>query len=57
MRVTLPEDYRAYLTQLGNGGAGPAYGLASSPFPRTNLPGFSAALAFTATTRRKNFRM
>ena len=27
MGLTLPEDYRIYLTQLGNGGAGPAYGL------------------------------
>lgn len=34
MEVTLPADYRTYLTQLGNGGAGPAYGL----FP-LSLPG------------------
>lgn len=26
-KLSVPEDYRAYLTQLGNGGAGPAYGL------------------------------
>lgn len=27
MGLTLPQDYRDYLTQLGNGGPGPAYGL------------------------------
>lgn len=26
-KVTLPKDYKTYLTRLGNGGAGPAYGL------------------------------
>jgi len=31
---TLPEDYRTYLTQLGNGGAGPAYGLYPLSLPR-----------------------
>lgn len=33
-QVTLPEDYRTYLTQLGNGGAGPAYGLYPLSLPR-----------------------
>jgi hypothetical protein len=26
-RIVLPSEYRAFLTQLGNGGAGPGYGL------------------------------
>ncbi len=30
MQISLPADYRSYLTALGNGGAGPAYGI--SPF-------------------------
>lgn len=30
MQINLPEDYKTYLTKLGNGGAGPAYGI--SPF-------------------------
>ncbi len=29
MELRLPEDYRTYLTCLGNGGRGPAYGIAS----------------------------
>ena len=37
MQVTLPEDYRTYLTQLGNGGAGPAYGLAPLRCPRDEI--------------------
>lgn len=27
LKIKLPEDYCTYITQLGNGGAGPAYGL------------------------------
>lgn len=34
MKLTLPEGYRSYLTQLGNGGAGPAYGLGEFIFPQ-----------------------
>jgi hypothetical protein len=26
-RVTLPKEYRTFLTSLGNGGAGPFYGI------------------------------
>jgi len=33
MGLKLPEDYRTYLTCLGNGGAGPAYGIASFRCP------------------------
>lgn len=33
MQITLPADYRTYLTILGNGGAGPAYGISSFSFP------------------------
>ncbi|MBW3596433.1 MAG: SMI1/KNR4 family protein [Planctomycetes bacterium] len=25
--ITMPEDYRQFLTQIGNGGAGPYYGM------------------------------
>ena len=33
MELRLPQDYRQYLAHLGNGGAGPAYGLAPFPCP------------------------
>lgn len=36
MQIKLPQDFRLYLTQLGNGGAGPAYGIA--PFDLKNAP-------------------
>lgn len=34
MQLRLPEDFRLYLTKLGNGGAGPAYGIAPFHLPR-----------------------
>lgn len=36
-KAALPEDYRTYLTQLGNGGAGPAYGLFPLSLPKDEI--------------------
>lgn len=33
MQLKLPKDYKIYLTKLGNGGAGPAYGLSKFSLP------------------------
>lgn len=38
LQIKLPQDYRLYLTQLGNGGPGPAYGIA--PFKCSLNPNF-----------------
>ena len=39
-KAALPEDYRTYLTQLGNGGAGPAYGLYPLSLPKDEIARF-----------------
>lgn len=37
--LSLPDDYRAWITQMGNGGAGPYYGLSAlAPLERQTLP-------------------
>lgn len=48
--ITLPSEYRQFLLEVGNGGAGPGYGLYS-------IPGLSSASAIAATPYQVNYEI
>jgi hypothetical protein len=49
-QITLPSEYRQFLLEVGNGGAGPGYGLYS-------IPGLASAKEITATSHPLNLEI